>query len=222
MLIRLVSHAAGNPKHIDKMIAIKGLPEEWIFRKTDIGTELAPPWKADNEQNIPFDIRHLCEPTYVTFRFAPIEKGQSPVIDHRQILGVVLDHNTEPGREMWERISRFLEGTIPRTERVPEPVLLAKDEHSPFETYMSKRSSTGSIYLEPSPIPEIDLRPYLKPKETKLEVFLPSNPPSPVKIEKSSSPSIFKCEHCEYTHWSPRGVRMHTVKRHSLKEKVGV
>lgn len=232
MLIRLIGHFKNNPKHVDKMIAIKGLPEEWIFREGPNGKELAHPWKADVDANIPLDIRRFCEPTYLTFRFPPIEKGANWVIDHKQILGIVLNYMTQPGKEMWDQVERLLEGTVPRDMRVPQPVVLAKDEHGPFETYLPKRDSANHLYLEPCEIPEIDLRPYLAPKtrETKPEVRLDSPPPLPESKETPDSTpnpvslpeTSFKCESCDYTHRSKQGIRMHVVKKHPKKEKVGV
>jgi hypothetical protein len=219
-LIRLVSHFPLNPKHIDKMIAIKGLPKEWIFRG-EAGDELIPPWKPDNPQNIPLDIRHLCEPTYITVKYAPVERGVNGVIERKQMLGLVLDFMTEPGRELWEKIERFIEGTLPRTERVPIPVLLAKDEHAPFETHIPRKAANGSIYLEPSPIPLIDLTPYLQPVAVaEVVVEVPPTPPSPPETPKPQ-PEEFKCSKCDYKHRSKQGIRMHEMKKHPIKEKVG-
>src|SRR5689334_13813805 len=121
MLIRIVGHFRNNPRSIDKMIAIKGLPEEWLFREGANGKELAHPWKPDIDKNIPYDIRHLCEPMHLTFRYPPVERGANWVIEDRNVLGLVIDFNTEPGREMWEQVERYLEGTVPRDMRVPEP-----------------------------------------------------------------------------------------------------
>ena len=76
MLLRICDHFRNNPKRIDKLIAIKGLPDEWLFTDREEGRELRKPWQADIEANIPEHIRALCEPIYVNFRYSPIEKGQ--------------------------------------------------------------------------------------------------------------------------------------------------
>lgn len=225
MLIRLVSHFKNNPKHIDKMIAIKGLPEAWLFREGPSGKELLHPWKADVDKNIPYDIRSLCEPMYITFRYPPISRGENWVVEYKQILGIVLDFMSEPGREMWEQIDRYLQGTIPRTERVPDPVVLAKDEHSAFETYAPKRSSTGSLQFEPSPIPLIDLTLYA-PKVIPVVEQPPVVPPvkdePPVPKAPAPQPTLLKCDKCDYTNKSKPGIQMHKYKKHPIQQKVGV
>ena len=90
MLIRLCGHFPSNPGHIDKLISIKGLPTEWIFRENVKfgGKELVKPWEVDVEENIPKDIRHLCEPTEIIEVFPPIAPGQPPVVDKRTIIGI--------------------------------------------------------------------------------------------------------------------------------------
>ena len=211
MLIRLIGHFKNNPRSIDKMIAIKGLPEDWFFTEGPEGKELKKPWVPDVEKNIPHDIRSLCEPVYLTFRYPPIEKGQGWVTERKQVLGVQLDFMTQPGRELWEKIERYIEKTIPRDQRVPKPVLLAKDPHSPFETYEAKRDESNHLYLEPSEIPELDMRPFVKKAE-----------PDTARIqEEEKRPEIekvnvanFKCDRCDYSHHSKQGIRMHTMKKH--------
>ena len=220
MLIRLVSHFHLNPKHIDKLIAIKGLPEDWIFRRTEDGMlELKRPWEPDIDVNIPQDIRQFCEPTYIIVNYPALQPGVKGFVERKQILGIKLDYMTEPGRELWERIERFIEGTLPRTERVPRPVLCAKDEHSVFETYESKRSSTGSIFLEPAQVPELDLRPYLVKTPVVVE--------SPVTVVAQDPPSIprasqFACDRCPKAFDKANALRMHKLRGHPAKEKVEV
>jgi hypothetical protein len=235
MLIRLCDHFRNNPKRIDKLIAVKGLPKTWtvdgterpfIFRETPEGLELVKPWQPDVSANIPQDIRHLCEPTYVNFRYSPITKGEKEVIDRRQILGLKLDYNSEPGREVWDWLERYMEETMPRNERLPVPVICAKDEHSMFETYRPRRTATGSLEFVPSPVPEVDLTKYQSD-------FSPAVPPpatsmvTPVQDAPPESPPMkepqvieFKCEDCDYTHRSKQGIRMHKMKRHPKKETV--
>lgn len=231
MLIRIVDHFKNNPKRIDKLIAIKGLPEEWLFRDTPEGRELRKPWGADIDANIPHDVRPLCEPMYINFRYSPISKGEKEIIDRRQILGIKIDYNTEPGREMWDQVERYLEETIPRNERIPVPVVCAKDEHSAFETYEPRRSSTNSLQFHPKPVPEVDLMRYSVAVTISSPVTTPPSTPSVVPPLESMAPkapstkesqaSKFKCQECDYEHSSKQGVRMHTMKRHPKKEKVG-
>lgn len=217
MLIRLIDHFKDNPKRVDKLIAIKGLPNDWIFIETERGPELKKPWEADIDKNIPFDIRHLCEPMYVIFRFPPINNQYKEVIEKKQILGIRIDYNSEPGRQLWDDIERYISETLPRDERIPVPVVCAKDERSGFETYTPRRTSRGSLELVPSPIPLVDLTRY-KVKVEKVE--------TPVELESERSPvhqrTTIKCPDCDFEHESPRGIRMHAMKRHPKKEKVEV
>ena len=219
MLIRICDHFRDNPKRIDKLIAIKGLPKEWFFREGEHGPELLKPWQPDIEKNIPIDIRHLCEPMYLIFRYAPIERGQKEIIEKRQVIGFRIDYNTEPGREMWDQVERYIEESIPRNERIPVPVLCARDERAAFETYTPRRTARGSLELVPNPVPLVDLTQYVQvvaqPKAVEPEVL-------PKSIEEVTAPptDVLKCAECDFTHHSKAGIRMHTMKRHPKKEKV--
>lgn len=225
MLVRIMDHFRNNPKRIDKLIAIKGLPDEWLFRETEEGRELKRPWQADIDANIPHEIRHLCEPIYINFRYSPITKGEKEIIDRRQILGIKIDYNSEPGRQMWDDVERYLEESIPRSERIPIPVVCAKDERSAFETYEPRRSSMGSLQFHPKEVPFVDLTKYV---QVEMKPAIPSAvtppPTTPVDaIQQASMPPQavkFKCEECDYEHASKQGVRMHTTKRHPKKVKV--
>ena len=218
MLIRICDHFNNNPKRIDKLIAVKGLPREWFFRDSEEGPELKKPWEPDIDKNIPHDIRHMCEPMYVVMRYAPTQAGARGVIEKRQILGVRIDYNTEPGREMWDQVERYIEETVPRNERIPVPVLCSRDERSAFETYEPKRNSRGSLELTPKDIPLVDLTIYDKAKQVSLPTVTQST--DTMLGIPAIEPTLFKCDECEYTHRSKQGVRMHAVKRHPKQEKV--
>ena len=224
MLLRLIDHFRDNPKRIDKLIAIKGLPDEWFFRETDAGRELKKPWEPDIDKNIPFDIRHLCDPIYVVMRYPPIHAQAKEIIEKRQILGVRIDYNSEPGRQMWDDIERYIEETMPRNERIPVPVLCARDERSAFETYTPKRSARGSLELVPSPVPFVDLTKYVEVKmeEKPVEKMVEPTVIPETMLSTQTQQAEYSCEECDYKHHSPRGVRMHTMKKHSKKEKAVV
>jgi hypothetical protein len=227
MLIRIVDHFRDNPKRIDKLIAIKGLPNEWFFREGPEGLELKKPWEADIDKNIPHEIRHLCEPMYIIFRYSPLNNQAKEVIEKRQILGVKIDYNSEPGRQMWDDIERYVEETMPRSERIPVAVVCARDERSAFETHTPRRNARGSLELIPGPVPMVDLTKYVQMKTE--DVVIPkaldviNNPDQATESMVSARPqqNSFKCDECDYIHHSPRGIRMHAVKRHP-KQKVGV
>lgn len=231
MLIRICDHFKDNPKRIDKLIAIKGLPEQWFFTETPEGKQLKRPWEPDVEKNIPHDIRHLCEPMYMVFRHAALQAGAKEVIEKRQVIGIRLDYNTEPGRQLWDDIERYIEESTPRSERIPVPVVCARDERSAFETYTPRRNSRGSLELVPSPVPFIDLTRSVQMKVEDVPTEVMPKAPEVVNNKDQATESMlsarpqqssFKCEECDYVHSSPRGVRMHTLKRHPNKEKVGV
>lgn len=230
MLIRICDHFRNNPKRIDKLIAIKGLPEEWLFRDTTEGRELRKPWQADVDANIPHDIRNLCEPMHVNFRYSPIERGQKEILDRRQILGLKLDYNTEPGREMWDQVERYIEETIPRNERLPVPVVCAKDERSAFETYRPRRTATGSLEFVQAPVPEVDLTKYtvttpvLAPVVSPPPTTLVDSPPATAPQVSSTLPpqaTTFVCEVCSVSFGKAQALRMHKTKKHPKAEKVG-
>ena len=223
--MRICDHFKDNPKRIDKLIAIKGLPREWMFKDSPEGVELKKPWEPDVDANIPHDIRHMCEPMYILTRFTALSAGMQPFLDKRQIFGVRIDYNTEPGRQMWDDVERYIEESTPRNERIPVPVLCAKDERSAFDTYTPRRNSRGSLELVPSPVPMVDLTKYQEVKvvpvpEVKVEVPV-VKAEEPAK-EQNLEGSEFHCDHCDYHHSSQRGIRMHAMKRHPKKEKVGV
>lgn len=227
MLIRLTGHFPNNSQHIDKMICIKGLPGDWLFKtRPDGKQELNPPFVADIPENIPKMIRHLCTPTEVVKYFPPIERGKDGILDSMTILGVKLDYMTEAGRAMWTRISRYMDDCMPRHAKIPEPVLLAKDQKSPFETYSAYKRISGGVEMTPAEIPVVDLdvekeTPHIYPPVTSVR-------PSPPIVEAASPPpqpaaSLFKCVEpgCDFSHAKKQGVAMHRVKRHP-KVKAGV
>lgn len=218
MLIRICDHFHNNPKRIDKLIAIKGLPDKWFFIESPEGRQLRKPWEPDVDKNIPSEIRNLCDPMYVILRYSPIQAGAKEVIEKRQILGVRIDYNSEPGRQMWDDIERYIEETMPRNERIPVPVLCARDERAAFDTYVAKRNTRGSLELTPSPVPYVDLTQYVVKVEVKpVEVLAPE----PLQKQPTQD-SEFKCDECDYHHGSQAGIRMHKTSKHRRKEKVSV
>jgi hypothetical protein len=223
LLLRICDHFKDNPKRIDKLIAIKGLPKEWFFTEIPEGMTLKRPWMPDIDANIPHDIRHLCEPMYLVFKYPAIQSGAKEVIEQRQVLGFKIDYNTEPGRQMWDDVERYIEESMPRSERIPVPVLCAKDERSAFDTYMGRRNTRGSLELIPSPVPLVDLTQYVQVKVQDIPSAATVLVPTPIETKtESSQNSEFKCDECDYHHSSQRGIRMHTMKRHPKKEKVSV
>lgn len=227
MLIRLAGHFINNPNHIDKLICIKGLPEEWVFRKTKHGKELMPPWQPDVDANIPKDIRELCEPTEITVVFPPIEKGRDSVIEQRTILGLKFEFMTEPGRELWEKIERYMEKMTPRDLRVPEPALVAPDQKSGFNPHIARRTVRGSLELFPTEIPVVDLRLPVASAEVSTTTSsgpttVTMGPQTTVAVTQPATTTTafpFVCE-CGKG-FSLKGPYAMHRKKHSVKEKVG-
>lgn len=225
MLIRLAGHFLLNPQHIDKLICIKGLPDDWMFRtRADGRKELKAPWEADIDENIPKHVRHVCVPKTVVKYYSPIEKGREGVTEELTILGVKLNYMTEPGRAMWTKIERYMEGTIPRDIQLPIPVLVAKDQKSPFETFTARKRVTGGLELEPSEIPVVDLdnptgkiQPIIPQETHQATVLTPPSAPTAAKTPVEE----FKCDQCKYSATKKQALRMHTTRLHK-KEKVGV
>jgi hypothetical protein len=226
MLIKLAGHFPNNPNHIDKLISIKGLPEEWLFRNGPHGKELAKPWMIDNEDTIPKAIRHLCEPTDVVVVYSPIAKGEQGVVDKKTLLGIKLDYGTEPGREMWEKIERYLDRMTPRDRKVPEPVMMAPNHKSDFNPTIGRRSVRGSMeFASNVEVPDVDLRATVEEA-----VPVPKVVPAPVivapvveKKEEVDARSTVKarCEECKLD-FKSKGIYAIHMKKHKVKEKVGV
>jgi hypothetical protein len=219
MLIKLAGHFYENPNHIDKIISIKGLPQEWFFRKSKFGgVELVPPWVPDNEANIPKSIRHLCEEVEITHVFAPIEKGRESVIDKKKVIALKLDFSTGPGRDAWELVERYLDRMTPRDQKVPKPVLCAPNQKSDFNPHEARRTARGSLELGPCEIPEVDLRESIVgPKVSIPEIIVP--------VEKKVEPKIeeYQCKKCDQKFTELRLLRGHNLRGHKkVVEKIGV
>lgn len=223
MLIRLCGHFIDNPNHIDKLICIKGLPDEWFFRMTKHGRELIKPWVPDIEENIPKDIRHLCDPIEITQVFPPIEKGKEGVVDKVTVIGLKFDYMTEAGQTTWEKIERYLERTVPRDQMIQKPVLVAPNQKSLFDPHEARRSGRGSLELRKAEIPVIDLRSAEPAPQPIITVQAPivtaAEKPAPAVTVTQSG--LVRCEPCN-KEFNERGLRMHNMKKHPSKVPVGV
>ena len=230
MLIKLAGHYPNNPNHIDKLISIKGLPEEWIFRDGPLGKELVKPWIPDDDINIPKEIRHLCEPTDIVISYSPVAKGEKSVIDNKTILGIKLDFGTEPGREMWEKIERFMDKMTPRDMKIPEPVMMAPNQKSGFNPTIGRRSNRGSLEFASSvDVPDVDFRHKIEEAQPKPSLKPIVVPPTPkveekkeeVLVEDKRSTVKARCEECK-TDFKSKGIYAIHMKKHKVQEKVGV
>lgn len=225
MLIRLVGHFIDNPNRIDKLICIKGLPEEWFFRPSRFGgKELIKPWEPDVEANIPVACRHLCEPIEITQVFSPVEKGRDYTIDKITAHALRFDYVTEAGQTMWDQIERYLERTVPRDMLVAKPVLVAPDHKSAYSPHEARRSVRGSLELRPvNEIPVIDLRPQASSAVVTPAPATVTAAAAPVAaVTVNPLPEKFDCEICKKSFDKKQALKMHTMKAHQKKEPVGV
>jgi hypothetical protein len=209
VLIRLSAHhSRRNMNGIDEMIAIQGLPDDLIFRFHEGKRYLKGPWEIDPEKNIPKHIREHCE----TFDIAvdlPKERNEMTgtlqmVTDTVQAIGfrIALDNN--PGKELWARIERLIEGHTPNDKKIPRPAIVAPNQKEDF-------------FLSAEDIPVVDLRP--KMTETVTVVTTPS----PIVQMKVEGPSSFSCLVCHKSFSEKRGLWMHGRKmRHAVDQPVAV
>lgn len=210
MLIRLCMHHVKNPHLIDKMIIIKGLPENLMFRKTTEGDELLPPWQPDDEANIPKSIRHLCEPKEFVKFFQPVrhyDQTYKGFWDKRTALGFKLDYSYGPAQEIWKTIERIIDRDLPRGEKMPVPAIVAPDHQKPFS-------------LEPEDIPVVDLR-KPEPVIVAAPVVQPPAPAVIVAVPAPAAPVSFNCD-CGRNFGKAQALRMHKMKAHPAREKVEV
>lgn len=236
-MIRLCAHHVMNPHLIDKLIVIKGLPHDWIFKTTDHGEELKAPWEPDADVNLK-EVKHLCEPITFVKYFQPVrhyDRTYDGFWDKRTVLGLKLDYAYGPGKEMWENILDYIDRTLPRGQKMPDPIIVAKDQKSHFEPHLARRSRTGSgIELVPSEVPVIDLTQNMTiispPVQTQTasvaSITLVNEPKTTVTgvtpPERLVQAQEYKCEECLLSFEKPRGLMMHTMKKHPSKEKVTV
>ena len=220
MLLRLTGHYPLNSQHIDKLIVINGLPDDWVFKaRSDGQRELAAPFTPDIDANIPIQVRHCCTPEDIVVYYPPIEKGQQGITDKRRILGVRLDYMTEAGRSMWERIRRYVESMVPRDQQIPDPVVVAKDQRSSFETFALRKRITGGVEMEPSEVPTINLPVFVPtPISPPVSPVRPSPPEEAVALPPQPA-DTFACIACQKVFNKRQALRMHTMKMHSSKVK---
>lgn len=221
MLIRLLTHHVNNPHLIDKLIIIKGLPKDWIFKKVPQGDQLLRPWEADVDRNIPKDVQAQTEPVKFVQYFQNIrhhDRNYEGFWDERTVFGLRLDYAYGPGREMWEKIVDYIDASLPRGEKMPDPVLVAKDQHSPFETHMARRSRSGSgLELVPADVPVIDLNKYIIAPTPTVTVTVATTAVIP-EFKETVSQETFSCE-CGKSFEKKQALRMHKMKAHK-KEAV--
>lgn len=242
LLIRLVMHPTNNPHLIDKLIILKGLPYEWVFKKSKykiehesgdieegVGDNLLTPWEADADVNIPDEVRKLTQPITFVHWFpggANAGKEFKGFWDKRTVWGLRLDYAHGPAQELWQRIEAFIDKTLQRGEKMPEAVVVAKDQKSEFKTFLPRRGKTlSSLELVVMDVPVVDLStpiitaPITVSSTTVLTI--PTNPEPPPPEPEKKGDNIFKCDVCAKEFDKPRALSMHKVGAHR-REKVEV
>lgn len=253
LLIRLIGHPTNNPHLIDKFIILRGLPYDWVFKKSKyviehedgtreegVGDNLLTPWDVDVDVNIPKEVRDRTEQiTYL--RWYPdisLATGSGPrkfngFWDKRTAWGLRLDYTHGPAQELWIKIEEFIDRTLLRGEKMPEPVQVAIDQKTPFKTVLAKRGRTlSSIEMIEMDVPIIDLRTQIiTPTSTtsmspnvaevlKTVITVPADPKPPTQEEKKDE-NLYKCQDCNKEFEKAQALRMHRTKMHP-KEKVKV
>lgn len=133
MLLRLVSHAKNNKQHIDKLIAIEGIPDSMLYEIRNGKKCLKGFLSTDIAENIPKDIRNEFYENDMVYKYiAPFEKNAEPVFQELELYSVVIDCSTRQGADLWGSLERMIDDQTPRDRKVTEPVVVAKDLRSGF------------------------------------------------------------------------------------------
>lgn len=209
MLIRVCAHfRRANMHGIDELIRIDGLPDDLMFRLKDGKRYLRSPWEPDLDVNIPHDIREHCTPLDIT-EDMPREKNEATGLwqtpsDTKRILGVRIQLDNNPGREMWKQIERILDRGTPRDQKIPVPAMVAPNQKDPFN-------------LESRDIPVVNLQPEGISKIATVTVSSAAEVPATF----DQTPQKFTCGVCNKEFNAQRGLWMHERKtRHKVKEPV--
>lgn len=220
MLIRVISHFHKKNTHgIDELIRIDGLPDDFMFRRSNGKVYLKAPWERDIDANIPVVIREHCTPMDITENL-PREKNEATGLwqeptDTIRILGVRLNLDITPGMEAWKKLQRILDRDTPRDQKVPEPAVVAPNMTDPF-------------FLEAKDIPVVILRQEIVAPLFQQTVTVSTIPTPEIKMEvkveePAPPPQMFECGVCHKEFSAQRGLWMHERKtRHKVKEPVAV
>lgn len=214
MLIRLMSDGTKNPGHYDKMIAIDGLPEEWIFNrrvdKDDKGRDdarlfLKDPWELDVTDNIPEGIRmKFQESPFEVWFETPQELRPGTFAPPSEIgfirwmkkaYGLRLNLQTNGGKQMWDQIVDLLDRETPRSQRIPEAAVVG---------------DRMQWTLQPSQVP------YVKLTGTVAQV--PQEQVQIIQPKKEARPNEYSCRHCNDIFDKERGRWMHERRKHNVKD----
>ena len=218
MFIKLAGHFLDNPQHIDKVIVINGLPDEWIFKPSRFGgKELVKPWEPDVEENIPKSVRNLCEEHEIVISYSPIEKGKESVVDKKITHGLRIDFSREPGQELWTKIERYMDRMASRDQKIVKPALFAPNHKSDFNPHEAYRTVRGSIELRACEVPVINL-PVVEEKKIVEPIA------KPVEVKKVEEESDFyECRKCGKKFTELNKLRGHNLTGHrKIEQKIGV
>lgn len=249
LLIRLIMHPKNNPHLIDKLIILRGLPYEWVFKKSKfkiehedgtieegVGDNLLTPWEADADVNIPREVRDLTEPITFLHWFpggANAGKSFNGFWNKRTVWGLRIDFSHGPSQELWNKIEEFMDKSLGRGEKMPEAVQVAKDQKSEFKTFLARRGKTlSSLEMVEMDVPIVDLRTKVLTEGTitiasspeltlKTVITVPVNPAPPTPEPPKNGDVIYTCDVCQKVFDKPRALSMHKLGAHR-REKVKV
>src|SRR6267142_2614602 len=234
LLIRLVMHPTNNPHLIDKLIILRGLPYEWVFKKSKyriehedgsveeaIGDRLLTPWTPDADVNIPREVRDLTEPITFVHWFPDVQFQATTGArtfhgfwEKRTVWGLCLDYSRGPQQELWTKIEEYIDKTLPRGEKMPNAVQVAKDQKSEFKTYLARRGKTlSSLEMVEMDVPIVDLRmSVVVPPDVVLKTVMtvPANPGPPLPETKAEEENmVYRCETCSQEFKNTHGLKIH-------------
>jgi len=214
MLIRLMSDGKNNSEHADKLIAIDGLPEEWIFdRRKDIDQSgnpderlfLKDPWEVDVTENIPVDIRFKFQQEPITVWFeSPMEIRPGTiqtsakmefVTFFKKAHGFRLNMQTNGGKQMWDQIYDLMDRETPRSQRIPEAAVVG---------------NKIQWLLKVENVPHVKL--------TGSEIEIPKEQVVVIQPKPTPRPNEYPCRTCGDIFDKDRGRWMHERRKHGVKE----
>src|SRR3982750_4961633 len=188
MLILLVSHHKENQHHIDKLINIEGLPQEWFFYEKEGRKYIKGPWEIAPTTNLPPDIRthfqpqpmKICSETPMEFRVGDQPQAPRWITQEHDAYALRIDYQNGPGHDMWEQVEEILDRETPRHLKVPKP---------------AKVGDRQTWKLQASEVPSVRLN-GAEP------VIVPGSPPV-------ARPNELVCDQCQATFEKDRALWMH-------------
>jgi hypothetical protein len=208
MLLRLTNHHFNNKIMVDKLISLKGFPEDMFWQKVQgiytlddldpegknkkevrIGLVVKEPFEPDVTENIPDDIIEKFGEEREIY-----DRMDRQLLGPRKIVALRLDFSTGPGEIAWGKIWKVIDNNTGRFERVVRPAPVG-NEHV--------------WTLDVEDVPEFVLQP-LPTEDTPASIQ-----PKPVPRDEETGKPQIHCDQCSYKSDDKRAVRMHKLGKHN-------